>query len=60
MEITDLMWRKSSYSSNGGGNCVEAANADRVYVRDSQDQDGPRLEISPETWHSFTRRIKTS
>jgi hypothetical protein len=54
------MWRKSSYSSNGGGNCVEAANADRVYVRDSQDQDGPRLEISPETWHSFTRRIKTS
>jgi hypothetical protein len=60
MEITDLMWRKSSYSSNGGGNCVEAANSDRVYVRDSQDQDGPRLEISPETWHSFTRRIKTS
>jgi hypothetical protein len=60
MEIKNLMWRKSSYSSNGGGNCVEAANADHVHVRDSQDQDGPRLEISSETWHTFTRRIKAS
>ena len=61
MEITaDLKWRKSTYSSNGGGECVEAANADRVYVRDSQDQDGPRLKISLRTWHSFTHRIKIS
>lgn len=59
MEITaDMNWRKSSYSSNGGGECVEAANADHVHVRDSKDAEGPRLEISLEAWHSFTCRIK--
>ena len=30
MEDTDLSWRKSSYSGNGGATCVEVANADRV------------------------------
>ena len=52
-----MNWRKTSYSGNGG-NCIELANADHVYVRDSKDQDGPRLEIPVETWHSFTCRIK--
>ena len=27
MESTDLKWRKASYSSNGGANCVEVAGA---------------------------------
>jgi hypothetical protein len=26
MEDADLKWRKASYSSNGGGNCVEVAD----------------------------------
>ncbi len=34
MEEIDLRWRKSSFSGNGGGDCVEAADyAGRVLVR---------------------------
>ena len=42
----DLRWRKSSYSGNGGGNCVELAAGGRVLVRDSQDRSGPALHSS--------------
>jgi hypothetical protein len=39
-------WRTSSYSSGGGGQCVEAASADgTVMVRDSTDHDGSTLTI---------------
>jgi Domain of unknown function (DUF397) len=58
MEGMKRGWRKPSYSGNNGGACVEAANADHVFVRDSKDQDGPRLAISPDTWHAFMGRIK--
>ena len=37
-------WRKSSYSGNGGTDCVEVgarAEADRVLVRDTKDRGGP-------------------
>jgi Domain of unknown function (DUF397) len=52
-------WRKSSYSGNGGGNCVEAANAARtVAVRDSKDAEGPKLAVPTSAWASFTRRLK--
>jgi hypothetical protein len=38
MENTVLKWRAASYSSNGGGNCVEVADNDsRVLVRDTKD-----------------------
>ena len=44
-ESVGLRWRKSSYSGNGGGNCVEVASnlPDGVAVRDSKNPDGPRL-----------------
>jgi hypothetical protein len=52
-------YRKSSYSGGQGGNCVEVANSARtIAVRDSKDTKGPHLEISSETWHSFTSRIQ--
>ena len=41
----DLRWRKSSYSGNGGGNCVEVAAGGRVLVRDSQDHAGTVLRF---------------
>ena len=54
-------WRMSSYSGNGGGNCVEVASAVRIVaVRDSKDQDGPRLAVPAAGWRSFTRRIQQS
>lgn len=52
-------WRKASYSGNNGGACIEVANGARtVTVRDSKDKNGPHLEISRETWHSFISRIQ--
>jgi hypothetical protein len=43
----DPRWRKSSYSGNGGGSCIEVADqAARVLVRDTQDRTGPVLQFS--------------
>jgi hypothetical protein len=39
--MSDLIWRKSSYSG-GGENCVELADS---AVRDSKDPDGPVLSV---------------
>jgi hypothetical protein len=60
MEDTDLRWRKASYSSNGGGNCIEVADRkDRVLVRDTQNRSGPALRFSPAAWRTFTDQAKT-
>ena len=58
-ESVDLRWRKSSYSGNGGGNCVEVASnlRGRVAVRDSKDPDGPKLAFTEEAWSEFVRDI---
>jgi hypothetical protein len=52
-------WRKVSYSGTNGGNCVEAGNTGHgAAVRDSKDQDGPRLAVSAAQWRALTRRIQ--
>jgi hypothetical protein len=52
-------WRKSSYSSGNGGQCVEAGHVPGVVlVRDTADQDNVTLSISPEAWASFTASLK--
>jgi Domain of unknown function (DUF397) len=52
-------WRKPSYSGNGGGNCVEVANAARIVaIRDSKYPDGPRLAVSPAGWRAFIGRVQ--
>jgi hypothetical protein len=57
MDVTN--WRKASYSSGNGGACVETGNTGRgVAVRDSKDQNGPRLAVPPEAWRAFTRRVQ--
>jgi hypothetical protein len=44
MNMNDIRWRKSTYSSSNGGACIEVAAADRaVAVRDSKDTGGPVL-----------------
>jgi hypothetical protein len=58
MEITHMSWRKSSYSGNGGGECLEVANSNRVLVRDSRDQAGPVLGFTAEAWTAFTAALK--
>ena len=54
MEDTDLKWRKASYSSNGGGNCVEVGEARRgVLVRDTKNRAGVVLRFTPAAWRRF-------
>jgi Domain of unknown function (DUF397) len=61
MEDTDLKWRKSSYSGNGGGNCVEiAADTRGLVVRDTQDRTGSVLSLSADAWQAFTGSLKAS
>jgi Domain of unknown function (DUF397) len=56
----DLRWRKSSYSGNGGGNCVEVAALGRVLVRDSQDRAGTVLRLPSAAWRKFADQVKRS
>jgi Domain of unknown function (DUF397) len=56
----DLRWRKSSYSGNGGGNCVEVAVDGRVMVRDSRDRAGTVLRFPPAAWRKFADQVKRS
>lgn len=53
-------WRKSSYSGDNGGNCVEVARnlPGTVAVRDSKDPAGPVLAFSRDEWAAFTVAIK--
>lgn len=56
----DVRWRKSSYSGNGGGTCVEVGGARRgVLVRDTTDRSGPVLRFSPAVWRRFADQVKT-
>jgi hypothetical protein len=60
MDLTGAAWRKSSYSGNDGGNCVEVArNLPGVAaVRDSKDPHGPVLVVTPEEWRAFADTVK--
>ncbi len=54
-----ITWRKSSYSGNSGGNCVEVGSAGRlIAVRDSKDPDGARLVFGREAWEAFAAKAK--
>jgi Domain of unknown function (DUF397) len=54
-------WRKSSYSGNGGANCVEVATnlPGMVAVRDSRDRSGPALAFAPSAWADFIGGVKS-
>jgi hypothetical protein len=61
MEDTDLSWRKSSYSGNGGANCVEAASIPgTVLIRDTTDRTGPMLAFTSAAWLRLVAQVKRS
>jgi len=63
MESADLerTWRKSSYSGNGGGNCVEtASDSGVILVRDTKDHTIPALTFSADVWAGFTATVKSA
>jgi len=60
MERLDPRWRKSSYSGNGGADCVETGSVTgAVLIRDTKNRgQGPVLRISPNDWQRFTASVK--
>jgi hypothetical protein len=60
MQTIDVHWRKSSYSGNGGQDCVETASAPgAVLVRDTRDNGrGLVLRVTPDDWKRFSASIK--
>jgi hypothetical protein len=53
-----MNWRKTSYSSNGGANCVEVGNGDGVMVRDTTNRDGGTLGFTAQAWSAFVTGLK--
>jgi hypothetical protein len=52
-------WRTSSYTGNGGGNCVEVGDAAAmIIVRDTKDRPGPALRFRPAAWRRFANQVK--
>jgi hypothetical protein len=61
IEITELAWKKASYSNGTGGDCVEVAelpDGGRL-VRDTKDQGlGPVLRFTASEWRAFVLGAK--
>ncbi|MEU0226253.1 DUF397 domain-containing protein [Streptomyces sp. NPDC006284] len=58
-----LNWSKSSYSSNDGPECVEAAlslTGAAMHVRDSKDTTRPHLTFADASWTTFVHTITTA
>ncbi|MCF2531962.1 DUF397 domain-containing protein [Yinghuangia soli] len=55
-----LKWRKSSYSSSQGGECVEVAGSSgrTIPVRDSKDATRGTVDVATAAWASFTNALK--
>lgn len=62
MEVqVEARWRKSSYSGNGGGTCVEVGQVRHgVLVRDTNDRTGPMLRFGSAVWRMFAEQVKRS
>jgi hypothetical protein len=59
--LPDVAWRKSSYSSSNGGDCIEVADGltGVVPVRDSKNPHGPALVFPSAAWTAFVADVKT-
>ncbi|KOX27851.1 MULTISPECIES: DUF397 domain-containing protein [Streptomyces] len=55
-----LNWRKSSYSDDEGGDCVEVAAAvGAIHIRDSKTAPaGPELRLSAPAWSAFIAAVR--
>ena len=52
-------WRKSTFSNDNGGDCVELASGnDAILVRDTTDRPGPMLTFSAAAWETFTASLR--
>ncbi len=60
IDLSTVTWRKSSYSNQDGGQCLEVADGlpALVPVRDSKDPHGPALLFPAAAWSSFVTAVK--
>ncbi|MEU5832613.1 DUF397 domain-containing protein [Streptomyces diacarni] len=64
ISATDLpvrAWRKSSYSGQNGGNCLEVADDHTgagLPVRDSKNPHGPTLLFTDQAWTAFLAHVR--
>ena len=60
MEVKGMKWRKSSYSSNGGDQCVEVGHDQRVVlVRDTKDHGHGQVHtFTTGEWCAFVASVK--
>ncbi|MGW2023769.1 DUF397 domain-containing protein [Streptomyces decoyicus] len=59
-DLSAARWRKSSYSDDKGGDCVEVAHEfpGVVPVRDSKAPHGPALVFAAPGWTAFIDAVK--
>ncbi|BCL29619.1 hypothetical protein GCM10017557_44780 [Streptomyces aurantiacus] len=59
-DLNGAVWRRSSYSNQAGGNCVEVADEflTVVPVRDSKVPQGPALCIEAPAWAAFIGELR--
>ena len=59
--LSNVTWRKSSYSNPDGGACLEVAGnapAPVVPVRDSKNPEGPALTFPASAWSAFVVAVR--
>ncbi|MDS1272674.1 DUF397 domain-containing protein [Lipingzhangella sp. LS1_29] len=56
----ELNWRKSSYTSQQGGDCVEVAWTQyQVYTRDSKHPELGHLDLPTREWSALLHAVRT-
>jgi hypothetical protein len=61
IDLSKVTWRKSSYSNQDGGECLEIADnlpTPLVPVRDSKNPHGPALILPATAWASFVAAVR--
>ncbi|WP_371647510.1 DUF397 domain-containing protein [Streptomyces mirabilis] len=60
--LTAVQWRKSSYSGDQGGQCIEITETldTTIAVRDSKNPTGPILTIAPAAFATFVSWATTA
>ncbi|MFK0232929.1 DUF397 domain-containing protein [Streptomyces vinaceus] len=58
--LSDVSWRKSTFSSDDGGDCVEVADhvPGAVPVRDSKAPAGPVILVGNSAWSAFIQHVR--
>lgn len=61
MERDSADWRKSTFSSANGGQCVEVGKGfTGIVVRDTTDRDGAVLAVPASAWRALLAEVRAS